>query len=288
MSSKASTSKLTQPDLDALFEASLEGYRNGSGSSSSTSERHFGADENVIRFDDGDSEEDQEDEESDEIKLSNEDKKRKRPSRGKDDHTLPVPTTHTRLQGQDKGKGKIAQHLDELESPLPTPSTTNSSSRRKAAPSTAGSQWFDMPAFPSASDTSTGKTGHGASSGRYSSNYGSSSATAEEMRREVQAIRLRNALDPKRHYKGSSSKTAMPQFAQLGKIIGSNLEPNNTLSRSERGNTVIEELMKDAKSSAYAKKKYAEHQVRTSAGGKGHFKAKSRKNNDRERKRARK
>jgi hypothetical protein len=40
-------------------------------------------------------------------------------------------------------------------------------------------------------------------------------ATAEEMRREVQAIRLRNAMDPKRFYRGGKADKGMPKFAQV-------------------------------------------------------------------------
>lgn len=107
------------------------------------------------------------------------------------------------------------------------------------------------------------------------------------MRREVQAIRLRNALDPKRFYKGGASKDrGMPEFAQLGRIISGSLEGSRqTLNKKERGTSVVDELIKDAQAASYAKRKYAEHQVKTRAGGKGHYKAKTRKPNDRKRQR---
>jgi len=43
---------------------------------------------------------------------------------------------------------------------------------------------------------------------------------------------------------------------QLGRIVGSNLEPASSLSRQERGRNVVEELVKDAEASAYAKRKF--------------------------------
>lgn len=40
--------------------------------------------------------------------------------------------------------------------------------------------------------------------------------SAQDMRREVQAIRLRNAIDPKRFYRGSASgDREMPKYAQV-------------------------------------------------------------------------
>lgn len=79
------------------------------------------------------------------------------------------------------------------------------------------------------------------------------------MKREVQAIRLRNAMDPKRFYKGGASKDkGLPAFAQLGKVVASPLEPKSYMTRAERGRTVVEELIKDAEAAAYAKRKYGE------------------------------
>lgn len=74
----------------------------------------------------------------------------------------------------------------------------------------------------------------------------------------MQAIRLRNALDPKRFYKGGTKEKGMPKFAQLGRIISSPLEPKMKLTKAERGNSVVEELIKDAEASAYAKRKFSE------------------------------
>lgn len=78
------------------------------------------------------------------------------------------------------------------------------------------------------------------------------------MRREVQAIRLRNALDPKRFYKGGNKDKGMPRFAQLGRIVSSPLEPRQSLTKAERGRSVVEEMVRDAEASAYAKRKFGE------------------------------
>jgi len=80
----------------------------------------------------------------------------------------------------------------------------------------AGPGWFDMPAFPGAATSK----GSGMNVASASSKYVSSArgATAEEMRREVQAIRLRNAMDPKRFYRGGKADKGMPKFAQVSRL----------------------------------------------------------------------
>ena len=97
------------------------------------------------------------------------------------------------------------------------------------------------------------------------------SPTAEAMRREVQAIRLRNAMDPKRFYRGGSGDKGMPKYAQLGRVISSATQPASTLARQERGRTVVEELVKDAQASAYAKRKFQEQNVKRTPGQRPNF-----------------
>lgn len=112
-----------------------------------------------------------------------------------------------------------------------------------------------MPAMPTSLQSTPGSSSGSSESSKAQSIR---NANAEEMRREIQAIRLRNALDPKRFYRGGvgTGKEAMPKFAQLGRIVGSNLEPASSLTRGERGRNVVEELVKDAESAAYAKRKF--------------------------------
>lgn len=145
---------------------------------------------------------------------------------------------------------------DELGVHRPRSEAKQKRDRRRESEKTAGSKWFDMPAFPrSASENKPGK-GKGKGN-KYPSNNG---PTAEEMTREIQAIRLRNAMDPKRFYRGGNGAggKGMPAFAQMGRIISSNMEPASTLSRSERGRNVIDELVKDTQTAAYTKRKFSE------------------------------
>ncbi|KDN51326.1 hypothetical protein K437DRAFT_282566 [Tilletiaria anomala UBC 951] len=157
--------------------------------------------------------------------------------------------------------------------------------RRDERSKTAGSAWFNMPAFPTSSTSSLTNTSSSAivrdepsrlTRGGTSAISGDARAkTALEMRREIMAIRLRNMMDPKRFYRGSKTgKIQMPEFAQLGTIVSSPFEPKQQLRRDERGRTVVEELIKDAEAAAYAKKKFGELQGRNVPGGRVHHKHK--------------
>ena len=125
----------------------------------------------------------------------------------------------------------------------------------------AGSQWYDMPAFPGSSKKNADKDAR-VEGGKSSFTGGDARAmTEKEMRRQVTAIRLRNALDPKRFYRGNSgtgAERAMPAYAQLGKIIGGGLEPTSVLTRKQRSDSVVGELMRDAGSVSYSKRKFDE------------------------------
>ena len=125
---------------------------------------------------------------------------------------------------------------------------------------TAGAGWFDMPEFGGSDAKLQANTKRSAAEAGKSSATGGDArvATAEQLRKEVQAIRLRNALDPKRFYRGGAKETGMPKYAQIGTIIASPLEPKNVLNRRERGRTVVDELIRDAEASAYAKRKFAD------------------------------
>ena len=128
----------------------------------------------------------------------------------------------------------------------------------------AGKQWFDMPAFPGsrfASMNPAARTEYGRSS--YTGGD-ARAATEKEMRRQVMAIRLRNALDPKRFYRsGAVSDKDIPKYAQLGRIIGGGLEPASTLSKKERASSVVGELVHDSEARSYSKRKFGEVCVHT-------------------------
>ncbi|PWN24764.1 Fcf2-domain-containing protein [Jaminaea rosea] len=259
VASSSSSSSDGEEDLDALFQASIQAYT--SMPAGEKDRQDFAEDDDVILLDGNDTE------------------KRSRAIR---DDATPRKPSKLPAASDTKGKGKaVDSQLDKLSSRdslaelRPVGQRAMIKRRQEERAKTAGSSWYDMPAFPT--DPKAGPST--SASSRYSSS--ARGPTAEEMRREVQAIRLRNALDPKRFYKGGNKDKGMPKYAQLGRIISSPLEPRQTLSKAERGRTVVEELVKDAQASAYAKRKYGEHQVKAASGGRGHSKAKTRKPNDR-------
>ena len=125
----------------------------------------------------------------------------------------------------------------------------------------AGPKWFGMPAFGGASYKTSSKKAQ--TQGGKSSFTGGDAreATEKELRQQIQAIRLRNALDPKRFYRGSAGTGAergMPAYAQLGRIVGGGLEPSSILNRSQRSETVVGELVRDSQSVSYSKRKFDE------------------------------
>ncbi|KAI3628535.1 fcf2 [Malassezia furfur] len=131
---------------------------------------------------------------------------------------------------------------------------------------TTGPGWYNMPAFPGAHYTKKDARTEG---GKASYTGGDArAATEKEMRRQVTAIRLRNALDPTRFYRGGTGTGAdkgMPAYAQLGTIVGGGLEPKSIVPRKQRADSVVGELVNDARSIAYSKKKFNELQAKRMA-----------------------
>lgn len=92
-----------------------------------------------------------------------------------------------------------------------------------------------------------------------------------EIKRDLQIIKQRSALDPKRHYK--KDKWEIPKFFQMGPIIEGNTEfYSSRLKRKERGKTMVEELLHDDTTKKYFKRKYHEIQQTKTSGRKGFYK----------------
>ncbi|XP_039449045.1 deoxynucleotidyltransferase terminal-interacting protein 2-like [Culex pipiens pallens] len=80
----------------------------------------------------------------------------------------------------------------------------------------------------------------------------------EETKNELELIRMRSALDPKRFYKRSEMKT-LPKYFQIGKVIDSPLEfYNERGTKKTKAKTLVDELLEDAEFQRYNKRKYAE------------------------------
>ncbi|XP_058814688.1 uncharacterized protein LOC131678508 [Topomyia yanbarensis] len=80
----------------------------------------------------------------------------------------------------------------------------------------------------------------------------------EEVKNQLELIRMRSVLDPKHFYKRSEMKT-LPKYFQIGKVIESPLDYYNERgTKKSNAKTLVDELLEDAKFQKYNKKKYAE------------------------------
>lgn len=119
--------------------------------------------------------------------------------------------------------------------------------------STAGADWFDLPA-PAPEDL-------------------------PRLAREVEAMRLRNALDPKRFYRKEDTKAGpLPKHFAIGHIV-STPSPfggpgRDDLPKSARKKTILDELMDDDEAKRYAKRKFTELQGVRDAKGRGTYRRK--------------
>ncbi|KAH9949888.1 Fcf2 pre-rRNA processing-domain-containing protein [Amylocystis lapponica] len=141
--------------------------------------------------------------------------------------------------------------------PASPPSLTNSGKpqtkrERKALKiTTAGPGWFDLPA-PAAADL-------------------------PRLHREVEALRLRNQLDPKRFYRKDAGEgrglKGLPTHFAIGTIVPTSTPfgtaSADNLARASRKRTIVDELVDDAEAKSYAKKKFKELQAVQTAKGRG-------------------
>ncbi|KAI5072410.1 hypothetical protein GOP47_0012516 [Adiantum capillus-veneris] len=98
-----------------------------------------------------------------------------------------------------------------------------------------------------------------------------------ELKKELQIVKLRGVLDPKRHYKAEDSK-GLPKYFQVGTVIGGPADfYSGRLTKKEQKNSLANELLSNTSLSNYRKRKYLEIQDQKQAGGKGFMKKKKMK-----------
>ncbi|KAK7202546.1 putative nucleolus protein required for cell viability [Myxozyma melibiosi] len=115
---------------------------------------------------------------------------------------------------------------------------------KMAKEDTAGEKWFDMP-----------KT-----------------EMTPQIKRDLQLLKLRHVLDPKRHYRRPDDKAEMKYF-QPGTIVEGPTEFFSArLTKKERKQTLADEIMADERAKTYFKNKYEEIQKAKTSGGKRHYK----------------
>ncbi|KAL0296663.1 UNVERIFIED_CONTAM: rRNA-processing protein fcf2 [Sesamum radiatum] len=123
------------------------------------------------------------------------------------------------------------QLIDGLFLPPNDPRKLNKLSKKQVK-DTAGKNWFDMPA----------------------------QTITPELKKDLQLLKLRSAVDPKRHYKkGDSRSKALPKYFQVGTVIESATEFfTGRLTKKERKTTLADELLSDGNLREYRKRKVRE------------------------------
>lgn len=80
------------------------------------------------------------------------------------------------------------------------------------------------------------------------------SVMTEDLKRDMQLIRNRNYLDPKRFYKSSDARS---KFVQVGTVIEGTTEfYSSRLTKKQRRTNLTEEIMADDSAADYARNKY--------------------------------
>ncbi|XP_019461697.1 PREDICTED: rRNA-processing protein fcf2-like [Lupinus angustifolius] len=119
---------------------------------------------------------------------------------------------------------------------------------RKQVKDTAGNSWFNMPA----------------------------QTITPELQKDLKLLKLRGAIDPKRHYKkGDSKSKTLPKYFQMGTVVDSPLDYfSGRLTKKERKATLAEELLSDQNLAAYRKRKVREIEEKNQPSGNEKWKIK--------------
>ncbi|BFZ15316.1 hypothetical protein BsWGS_18355 [Bradybaena similaris] len=82
----------------------------------------------------------------------------------------------------------------------------------------------------------------------------------EKLKNDMELIQMRSVLDPKRFYK-HQDRRGLPKYFQMGTVVDEGTDfYSSRLTKKQRKQTLVEELMADANIRQYNKKKYAELQ----------------------------
>ena len=102
--------------------------------------------------------------------------------------------------------------------------------KREEREKTKGKDWYDMPALE----------------------------MTEERQRDLELLQMRSVLDPKRFYKKNTSE-ALPKYFRIGTIQDNAADfYTDRVSKKDRKQTMVDELLADAEFKKYQKRKYVE------------------------------
>ncbi|KAK5711933.1 dTDP-fucopyranose mutase [Elasticomyces elasticus] len=95
-----------------------------------------------------------------------------------------------------------------------------------------------------------------------------------ELKRDLQLLKMRNVLDPHRHYKKDGGKMQAPEYSQMGTIIEGPTEFfSGRIENKQRKKTFVEEVLAGEQQTGRFKKKYGELQGRKTSGKKAYYNA---------------
>ncbi|KAJ5139097.1 Fcf2 pre-rRNA processing [Penicillium bovifimosum] len=94
-----------------------------------------------------------------------------------------------------------------------------------------------------------------------------------ELKRDLQLIRMRSVLDPKRHYKKENGKAKPPEYSQVGTIIQGPTEFfSNRITKKDRKKNFVEETLALERDTKRFQSKYRDIQAKKSSGKKSFYK----------------
>ncbi|KAK2761402.1 hypothetical protein FQN54_001924 [Arachnomyces sp. PD_36] len=153
-----------------------------------------------------------------------------------DDDVATVDTSRLVTEGQ-KRQSNMIHHVECKEDVV---------AKAKKDKITAGSEWFDLP-----------KTDLSA-----------------ELKRDLQLLRMRSVLDPKRHYKKENGKGKAPEFSHVGTLVEGPTEFfTSRIAKKDRKRTFVDETLAAEESNSRFKEKYQQIQAKKTSGKKSHYKA---------------
>jgi hypothetical protein len=94
-----------------------------------------------------------------------------------------------------------------------------------------------------------------------------------ELKRDLQLIRMRSVLDPKRHYKKENGKAKIPEFSQVGTIIQGPTEFfSGRIAKKDRKKNFVEEALALERQNRRFESKYRDIQATKTSGKKAFYK----------------
>ncbi|KAK7747105.1 dTDP-fucopyranose mutase [Diatrype stigma] len=94
-----------------------------------------------------------------------------------------------------------------------------------------------------------------------------------ELKRDLQILKMRDILDPKRFYRKDSSKAAVPEYSQVGTLVEGPTEWHSArMTKRERKRTLLDEVLENEDATKRFKSKYGQIQEAKTSGKKGHYK----------------